>query len=175
MVKVEDFYLCRWGSISGKSCSFLEVSSSKSLSLCFMCSVQHVNTGYLVGFPWLAVCYWITTLNHTYVQTYYTLFFSRTCPHHKPAKIICGSRRGHCFILKDRGSETESIVNSNSLPDRERVIPVTAHNADISNAIQSHVTISYWQHHYYLVYFICLTDYFMVGKLWEPLTTYSWW
>ena len=98
-------------------------------------------------------------------KTYSALIFSRTCPHHKSAKFSCVDRCGHCFILKDKGSDTEAIVNSNSLPDRERVIPVTTHNADISNAIQSRVTISYRQHHYYLVYFIRLTDNFMVGKL----------
>ena len=42
VVKVVDSYPCRWGSIHGKSCSILIVSSSKGLSLCFMCSDQHV-------------------------------------------------------------------------------------------------------------------------------------
>ena len=31
-----------WGSIPGKSCSFLIVSLTKDLSLCFMCSDPHV-------------------------------------------------------------------------------------------------------------------------------------
>ena len=41
VIKV-DSHLCEWGSIANKNCSFLIVSLSKSLSLCFMCSDQHV-------------------------------------------------------------------------------------------------------------------------------------
>ena len=40
-VKLVDFYLCRWGLVSSKCCSFFIVSLSKSLSLYFMCSDQH--------------------------------------------------------------------------------------------------------------------------------------
>ena len=42
VVKVVDSHLCGWGSIPGKSCSFLIVSLSKSLSLRFMCFDQQV-------------------------------------------------------------------------------------------------------------------------------------
>ena len=42
VVKVVDSHLCGLGSITGRSCSFLIVSLSKSLSLCFMYSDQHV-------------------------------------------------------------------------------------------------------------------------------------
>ena len=42
VVKVVDSHRCGWGSIPGKSCSFLIVFLSKGLSLCFMCSDQHV-------------------------------------------------------------------------------------------------------------------------------------
>ena len=70
VVKVVDSHFCGWGSIPGKNCCFLIVSLSNDLSLCFMCVY---NTGCLVGFPWLAVCYWITTLNNTYTHTH-TLF-----------------------------------------------------------------------------------------------------
>ena len=42
VVKVVDSHLCGWGSIPSKSCNFLIVSLSKGLSLCFMCSDQHV-------------------------------------------------------------------------------------------------------------------------------------
>ena len=58
MVKVADSHLCGWSSVPGKSRSFLKVSISKSLSLCFMGSDQHVK----YWMPCLAVCYWITTL-----------------------------------------------------------------------------------------------------------------
>ena len=51
VVKVVDSHLCEWGSIFGKSCSFLIVSLSKSLSLCFMCSDQHVKYRMPRGFP----------------------------------------------------------------------------------------------------------------------------
>ena len=42
VVKVVGSHLCEWGSIPGKSCSFFIVSLSKGLSLCFMCSDEHV-------------------------------------------------------------------------------------------------------------------------------------
>ena len=51
VVKVVDSYLSGWGSISGKSCSFLIDSFSKSLSLRFMCSDQHVKYHMHRGFP----------------------------------------------------------------------------------------------------------------------------
>ena len=51
VVKVVDSHPCGWGSIPGKSCSFLIVSLSKSLSLCFMCSDQHVKYRMPRGFP----------------------------------------------------------------------------------------------------------------------------
>ena len=50
-VEVVDSHLCRRGSISAKSCSFLTVSLSKSLSQCFMCSDQHVKYWMRRGFP----------------------------------------------------------------------------------------------------------------------------
>ena len=51
VVKFVDSHLCGWGSIPGKSCSFLIVSLSKNLSLCFMCSDQHVKCWMSSGFP----------------------------------------------------------------------------------------------------------------------------
>ena len=60
VVKVADSHFCGWGSIPNKSCSVLIVSLSKGLSQRFMCSDQHVKYRMLVGFPRLAVCYWIT-------------------------------------------------------------------------------------------------------------------
>ena len=51
VVKVVDSLLYGWGSIFGKSYSFLIVSLSKSLSLCFMCSDQHVKYRMSRGFP----------------------------------------------------------------------------------------------------------------------------
>ena len=51
VVKVTDSHPCGWGSIPGKSCSFLIVSLSKSLSLCCMCSDQHVKYRMPRGFP----------------------------------------------------------------------------------------------------------------------------
>ena len=48
VVKVTGSYLCGWGSISGKNCSFLIVSLNKDLSLCF---VQHVQYRMPRGFP----------------------------------------------------------------------------------------------------------------------------
>ena len=50
-VKVVDSHLCGWGSIPSKICIFLRVSLSKSLSLCFMCSDQHVKYRMPRGFP----------------------------------------------------------------------------------------------------------------------------
>ena len=43
-------HLWGWGSIPDKSCSFLIVSLSRGLSLCFMCSDQHVKYRMLRGF-----------------------------------------------------------------------------------------------------------------------------
>ena len=51
VVKVVDSHLCGWGSIPSKSCSFFIVSLSKSLSLYFMCSDQHVKYWIPRGFP----------------------------------------------------------------------------------------------------------------------------
>ena len=42
VVKVVDSHPCGWGSSPDKSCSFFIVFLSKSLSLCSMCSDQHV-------------------------------------------------------------------------------------------------------------------------------------
>ena len=44
VVKVVDSHLCEWGSISGKSCSFL-------ISLYFIYSDQHIKYWMLCGFP----------------------------------------------------------------------------------------------------------------------------
>ena len=71
VVKVVGSHLCGCCSISGKNSSFLIVSLSKGLSLCFMCSHQHVKYRMRHGFPLtprLAVCYWITTSNNTYIH-----------------------------------------------------------------------------------------------------------
>ena len=51
VVKIVDSHLCVWGSIPGKSCSFLIVPLSKGLSLCFMCSDQHAKYRMPCGFP----------------------------------------------------------------------------------------------------------------------------
>ena len=51
VVKVVDSHLCGWGSMPSKSCSFLIVSLSKGLSLCSMCSDQHVEYRMPRGFP----------------------------------------------------------------------------------------------------------------------------
>ena len=51
VIKVVYSHLCGWGSIPGKSCSFLIVTLSKGLSLCFMCSDQHVKYRMPRGFP----------------------------------------------------------------------------------------------------------------------------
>ena len=51
VVKVVDSHPCGWGSIPNKSCSFFIVSLSKSLSLCFMCSDQHVKYRMPRGLP----------------------------------------------------------------------------------------------------------------------------
>ena len=51
VVKGVDSHPCGQGSIPGKkTCSFLMVSLSKSLSLCFMCSDQHVKYWMPCGF-----------------------------------------------------------------------------------------------------------------------------
>ena len=42
VVMVVDSHLCGSSSIPGKGCSFLIVSLNEGLSLCFMCSDQHV-------------------------------------------------------------------------------------------------------------------------------------
>ena len=70
VVKVVDSHPCGWCSIPGKSCSFFIVSLSKGLSLYFMCSDQQVKYRMPRGFPWLAVCYWITALKNTYPRTH---------------------------------------------------------------------------------------------------------
>ena len=51
VVKVFDSHLWGWGSIPDKSCSFLIVSLSKGLSLCFMSSDQHVKYWMPRGIP----------------------------------------------------------------------------------------------------------------------------
>ena len=56
-VKVVDSHPCGWGSIPGKSCSFLIVSSSKVISLCIMCSDQHVKYWIPHGFWGLQFSY----------------------------------------------------------------------------------------------------------------------
>ena len=65
VVKVADFHLCGWGSIPGKTCSFLIVSLSKSLSLCFMCSDQLVKYWMPRGFPLTSSL----LLNYQYIHT----------------------------------------------------------------------------------------------------------
>ena len=47
VVKAVDSHLCGWGSISNKSCSF----SYSLISLCFLCSEQHVKYRMPRGFP----------------------------------------------------------------------------------------------------------------------------
>ena len=68
-VKVVDYHLCGCGSIPGKSCSFFIVSLSKSLSLCFICSDQHVKyrmpRGFLLNSS-LLLDYHVKQYIHTY-------------------------------------------------------------------------------------------------------------
>ena len=68
VVKVVDSHPCGWGSIPGKSCSFLIVSLSKSLSLFFMCSDQHVKYWMPQEFLWtnsLLLDYHVKQHTHT--------------------------------------------------------------------------------------------------------------
>ena len=51
VVKVVDSHLCGWGSIPGKSYSFVIVSLSKGLSLYFMCSDQRVKILDAIALP----------------------------------------------------------------------------------------------------------------------------
>ena len=51
VVKVVDSHLGGWSSIPSKSCSILTVSLSEGLSLCFMCSDQHLKYRMSLGFP----------------------------------------------------------------------------------------------------------------------------
>ena len=69
VVKVVDSHPCRWGSMPGKTCSFLLVSLNKSLSLYFMCSDQHVKYWMLRGFlltSSLLLDYRVKQCIHTY-------------------------------------------------------------------------------------------------------------
>ena len=71
VVKVVDSHLCGWGSIPGKSCSFLIVSLSKSLSLYFMCSDQHVKYWMPRGFSLtsnLLLDYHVKQYTHTHAH-----------------------------------------------------------------------------------------------------------
>ena len=68
-----DSHPCGWGSIPGKSCSFIIVSVSKSLSLYFMCSEQHVKYRMARGFPWtssLLLDYHVKQYTHTHARTH---------------------------------------------------------------------------------------------------------
>ena len=74
VVKVVDSHLCGWGSIPNKSCSFFIVSLSKSLSLCFMCSDQHVKYWMPLWFPLtssLLLDYHVKQYIHTYTKKLY--------------------------------------------------------------------------------------------------------
>ena len=62
LAKVTDSHLCRFSSIPG-----LFPVKIYHCNLCVLITMQ--NTGCLVGFPWLAVCYWITTLNDINTST----------------------------------------------------------------------------------------------------------
>ena len=83
MVKVVDSHPCGWGSIPGKSCSFLIVSLSKDLSLCFTCSDQHVKYRIYHGFPStssLLLDYYFKQHTYTYIMLamLYSLIFLAT-------------------------------------------------------------------------------------------------
>ena len=73
VVKVVDSHLWGWSSIPNKSCSFLIVSFSEDLSLCFMGSDQHVKYRMPCGFPStssLLLDYHVKQYIHTYTHTY---------------------------------------------------------------------------------------------------------
>ena len=76
VVKVVGSHPCGWGSIPGNSCSFLIVSLSKSLALCFMCSDQNVKYWIPRGFPTtssLLLDYHVKQYTHTVRFTYFKL------------------------------------------------------------------------------------------------------
>ena len=75
-----DSHLRGWGSIPSKKLQF-----SHSLLKQGFITVLHVF--WLACFPWLAVCYWITTLNNTYIQ--YT---------HTHNSLLCA--RSYLLIIK---------------------------------------------------------------------------
>ena len=77
VVKIVDSHFCGWG--SGKSCSCLIVSLSKDLSLCFMCSDQHVKYRMPREFPLtnsLLLDYHVEQYTHTHWKSicYYFMF-----------------------------------------------------------------------------------------------------
>ena len=75
VVKVVDSHPCGWGSIPNKTCSFFIVSLSKGLSLCFMCSDQHVKYRMRRGFllaSRLLLHYHVKIINtHMYIHTFH--------------------------------------------------------------------------------------------------------
>ena len=87
-VKGVDSHLCRWSSIPSKSCSFLKVSLSKSLSLCFMCSDRHAKYRMPCGFTLtssLLLDFHVKQYTHAHARThahtlqlYYNCFESLT-------------------------------------------------------------------------------------------------
>ena len=71
VVKVVDSHLCDWGSIPGKSCSFLIISLCKGLSLCFMCSGQHVHASWTPLTSSLLLDYHVKQYIHTPIDNHY--------------------------------------------------------------------------------------------------------
>ena len=73
VVKVVDSHFCGWGLIPGNNCSFLIVFLSKGLSLCIMCSDQHVKywmpCEFLLGSN-LLLDYHIKQCIHTHIHTF---------------------------------------------------------------------------------------------------------
>ena len=61
-----------------KDAVFFIVSLHKRLSLWFVCSDRRVKLEFLGGFPWQAVCYWITMLKNTDIQHIHVVY-GRAC------------------------------------------------------------------------------------------------
>ena len=94
MVKVIDSHLCGWDSIPGKSCSFLIVSLSKGLSLCFLYSGQHVKYWRPREFPLTSsrlLDYHVKPYTHAHTKTYAYHFFEK--------QYVFKNQQDHKFMI----------------------------------------------------------------------------
>ena len=115
LAKAEVFFLEQRGFIivlPGKSCSFLIVSLSKSLSLCFMCSDLHVKYWMPHGFP-LTSSLLLDYPVKQYIQTYcYGCVVNSLVIY-----ILCPSRNkklgDHCPSLDGMIPSTSSSLSRN--------------------------------------------------------------